>query len=271
MPHQAYIHGTSPSEQERLAALNRLNNPPFLDFLELQGARSILEVGSGLGILAAEVARAAPSARVVGIEYSPQQLARAPRPGVDAAPTNLSFIQGDAHHLPFADASFDVVYGRFILEHVADPARVLSEIRRVLDPHAPGGGRVFIQENNVLACDFDPDCPRFAALWQRFARLQAELGGDALIGKRLFRLLSRAGFDTIRLSIQPEVHHAGQPAFGLWVENIIGNIRSAQAALISRGHASEDEIDAACDELRDLTRMHDSSAMFYWNRAAASR
>ncbi|MBL8746604.1 MAG: methyltransferase domain-containing protein [Phycisphaerae bacterium] len=265
MPHSTYIHGTSPSEQERLAALNRANNPHFLEFLDVRGASAILEVGSGLGVLAAEVARSAPSARVVGLEYSAEQLARVPRG--DGAPGNLSFQQGDAHALPFADGAFDVVYCRFVLEHVTDPGRVLREMHRVLVP----GGRAFVQENNILINDFDPDCPAFARVWRAFAALQSRLGGDALVGKRLYRLLTGAGFSHTRLSIQPEVHHSGQPAFEPWVRNLIGNVRSGEAALVKHGLATQEEINGSIAELEALIRRDDATALFYWNRAVGSR
>ena len=54
-----YIHGTTPSEQDRLATLNRLTNQAFVEFLEVRPQARVLEVGSGLGHLAGEVADAA--------------------------------------------------------------------------------------------------------------------------------------------------------------------------------------------------------------------
>lgn len=263
MPDATYIHGTAPSEQERLAALNRANNPHFLRFLDPNGARKILEVGSGLGLLAAEIARAAPNAHITGLEYSAEQLAKVPAP--PDAPINLSFQQGDAHSLPFADESFDLVYCRFVLEHVADPARVLREMRRVLTP----GGRAFVQENNILINDFDPDCPAFNRVWHAFAALQTRLGGDALVGKRLYRLMSGAGFSHTQLSIQPELHHSGQPAFEPWVRNLIGNVRSGEAALIQHALADRAEIEQSVSELEALIQRPDATALFYWNRAIA--
>jgi cyclopropane fatty-acyl-phospholipid synthase-like methyltransferase len=67
-----YIHGTERSEQERLAALNMLTNPPFLDYLAIPAGVRVLDVGSGLGILAAKVASIAGA--TVGIEFSEEQL-----------------------------------------------------------------------------------------------------------------------------------------------------------------------------------------------------
>lgn len=258
MTQAAYIHGTDSAEQERLALLNRLTNPPFIEFLRLQATDSVLEVGSGLGILAREVAQRVPLGGVVGVECSAEQLARA-----ESGLPNLRFAHGDAHHLPFADDRFDIVYCRYVLEHVGDPGQVLREMRRVLKP----GGRALAQENNILINIFDPDCPRFDAVWKQFAVLQSRLGGDARVGKRLFALFWQAGFQDIELSLQPEVHRAGMPTFRPWVENLIGNVVGAAEKLQEHGLATGEEIEQAVAELRAFMERPDASALFYWNRA----
>ncbi len=57
-----------------------------------------------------------------------------------AAEHGIAVIQGSVvDPLPFADATFDAVVAKDLLEHVPDPAQVVREIRRVLRP----GGRVF--------------------------------------------------------------------------------------------------------------------------------
>lgn len=261
MSHSTYIHGTSPSEQARLAELNRLTNRSFVQFLNPRPDAQVLEVGSGLGLLANEVAACVPLGRVTGIEISAAQLAQAkPAP-------NVTFQQGDAHTLPFDDAAFDLVYCRYLLEHVGDPQRVLAEMRRVLRPC----GQVFVQENNILVNELWPDCPRFSAVWGKFAELQACLGGDALVGKKLFALLRTAGFADIRLSLAPEVHPATSDGFRPWIENLIGNVRSGQSALLARGLATADEIAAAFAEIEAFEQLLDACAYFYWNRAQAVR
>jgi len=262
MPNPTYIHGTEPSEQSRLTALNRLTNPPFIEFLKPGPTDRILEIGSGLGLLAADLARRFPRCTVTGLEFSPDQLAHAP-----TSIPNLSFTRGDAHHLPFDDASFDRVYCRYVLEHVADPARVLSEALRTLKP----GGFFRAQENDISLVRHDPPTPAFDLVWDRFARLQSELGGDAFIGRRLFGLLARAGFTNLSLSFAPEVYWAGHPAFEPWIQNLIGNIRSGQAALHDRSLATPAQTDAAIAELSAMILNPSASTWFAWNRAAASK
>src|SRR4051812_20828068 len=139
MSEQTYIHGTEPSEQARLALLNRLTNGPFVEFLQVRPGMRILEVGSGLGLLAAEVAQGADGVEVVGLERSAEQIA------ATASSPRVRYVQGDARQLPFLDGSFDLVYCRYLLEHVTDPVRVLVEMRRVARP----GSRVAAMENDI--------------------------------------------------------------------------------------------------------------------------
>jgi SAM-dependent methyltransferase len=82
-------------------------------------------VGYGTQFLAAE------AAHVVGVDLDPAT--------VDYARTrygapNAEFAAGDVTGLPFADASFDVACSFETIEHVADPARALDELARVLRP-----------------------------------------------------------------------------------------------------------------------------------------
>jgi SAM-dependent methyltransferase len=256
-----YIHGTEQSEQERLAGLNRMTNAAFVEFLRVAPGSRVLEVGSGLGILAADVAAAADDVDVVGVELSAAQIAAA------APAARVTFNQGDAHSLDFPDASFDLVYARYLLEHVADPERVLREMRRVTKP----GGRVAVCENDVTLLRFDPPCPAFDHAWEVFVRFQARLGGDALIGRRLYRLFRVAGFEDVELSLQPEVHWFGSPGYVAWVHNIIGNLESARNGMLGAGVISELDLNSSLAELERLKTNPNGSGCFVWNRAMASR
>jgi SAM-dependent methyltransferase len=256
-----YIHGTEPSEQERLAGLNRMTNAAFIAFLDVPAGARVLEVGSGLGLLAVDVANAARGVEVVGVEISAVQIAASP---VDP---RVTYVQGDAHSLEFPSASFDLVYARYLLEHVLDPQCVVREMHRVVKP----GGCVGVCENDVSLIRFDPPCPAFERAWSAFIDFQASLGGDGLIGRRLHRLFREAGFADIELSIQPEVHWYGSPGYVAWVHNIIGNLESARNGMLAAGVISEAELNAGVGELERLKTDTTGSAVFVWNRAKATR
>jgi SAM-dependent methyltransferase len=176
-------------------------------------------------------------------------------------------VQGDAHQLELADASFDLVYCRYVLEHVADPRQVVAEMRRVVRP----GGRVAVQENDISLSRLDPPCPRFEQVWSAFARHQQQLGGDPFIGRRLFRILRSAGFEDVELSVQSDIHWRGSAGFPAWIENLAGNVRSGLSGLIDAGLATPSDIDEALRELSALAQLQDASAQFVWNRAVATR
>lgn len=255
-----YVHGTETEEQDRLRQLNELTNPSFLAFLKPRPHEHILEVGSGLGILAREVSLSANNGRVVGIEFSPDQLAKVPG-GRD----NLEFVQGDAHSLPFADNTFDVVYCRYLLEHVADGRQVAREMHRVLKP----GGRACVQENDIAVFLLWPECPTWTKLWSKFGELQSELGGDAYVGRKLYAHFSAAGFSKIELSLQQEFHYKGMSTFEMWVRNALFILETSGPDLVEHQFATPEELKAVRSEFEHFLTLPDAASYFYWNRALA--
>jgi len=206
------------------------------------------------------VAGAAPGVEVVGLDQSSAQIAAAVKD------SRVRYVRGDAHRLEFDDASFDLSYARYVLEHVAEPARVLSEMRRV----TRRGGRVAVCENDISLLRVDPDCPAFESVWLAFQQYQCTLGGDSHVGRRLYRLFCDAGLSTIELSVQPEVHWHGSPDFTAWIQNIIGNVDSGRRGLIDAGLCREEQIDTAVAELKGLLENDRASSHFMWNRAVGA-
>jgi 2-polyprenyl-3-methyl-5-hydroxy-6-metoxy-1,4-benzoquinol methylase len=114
--------------------------PARLRFLlaHVQAGERVLDVGCGEGRFAGELARA--GAEVVGIDIAERALSRARRlePELD-----LRLIE-EGVPWPLQDASFDLVWAGEVIEHVADTAPWLSELRRVLRP----GGRLLLSTPN---------------------------------------------------------------------------------------------------------------------------
>jgi ubiquinone/menaquinone biosynthesis C-methylase UbiE len=98
----------------------------------------ILEVGCGTGELLLLLKRAHPAGLFTGLDPDPKALERA-RGKARRAGLAISFDQGFAEELPYAEASFDGVVSCFMFHHleVGAKARMLTEVRRVLRPGAP--------------------------------------------------------------------------------------------------------------------------------------
>lgn len=108
--------------------------------------RRVLDYGCGHGMASVVLARA--GARVTAFDLSAAYLAEA-RERAAANGVTATFLQADGHALPFADASFDAVWGNAVLHHL-DLAVAGRELHRIL---APGGIAVFCEpwgENLLL-------------------------------------------------------------------------------------------------------------------------
>jgi ubiquinone/menaquinone biosynthesis C-methylase UbiE len=103
----------------------------------------LLDVGCGGGRFAMRLAERHPDTRVVGLDLSPEQIARAKRRGA-ALGERVSFVEGSAVDMPFDNGEFDLVYSLGSLKHWPDRAEGLRECVRVLRP----GGRLWLIEGD---------------------------------------------------------------------------------------------------------------------------
>jgi demethylmenaquinone methyltransferase/2-methoxy-6-polyprenyl-1,4-benzoquinol methylase len=142
------------------------------DLARVGPGASALDVCCGTGDLALELRRrVGPSGRVVGLDFSAPMLELAERKSA-AAGAAVEWVQGNALELPFADATFDAATVGFGVRNVADLARGIGEMARVVRP----GGRVAILE---ITTPQRPPLKWFYSVWfDRFVPLLGTLAGD---------------------------------------------------------------------------------------------
>ena len=105
--------------------------------------KQVLEVGCGAGVDLARFARGGADVTGVDVAASAIGLARA---NFDQQQLRGRLEVGDAEHLPFADATFDLVYAHGVVQYTANPQALVDECYRVLQP---GGTAIFQVYNRV--------------------------------------------------------------------------------------------------------------------------
>jgi SAM-dependent methyltransferase len=103
---------------------------------KLEPSSRVLDLGCGRGGLVEQLEH--PLNQVFGVDADVASLQEHRLAG------KLSLTAALSHNLPFPDESFEVVFASWVLEHLAEPERVMVEIGRVL---RPGGLFIFITPN----------------------------------------------------------------------------------------------------------------------------
>ena len=127
--------------------------PLFLDFCDLDGMASCLDVGCGTGALTKAVRARYGEALVVGIDPA-KEFIEGLRPRLDDG--GAFFCRGEAQALPFADACFDAVLGLLILQQMPDRLHVVREMARA----SRAGGTVA-----TAIWNFATGMPMFSIFW----------------------------------------------------------------------------------------------------------
>lgn len=102
---------------------------------------SVLDVGTGPGLLLTEIGQCRPDLCLTGVDVSADMVANAER-NLARFGERASAHLGSSTELPFPDGGFDLVVTSFSLHHWADPAAAPPELARVLRP----GGRLYVYD-----------------------------------------------------------------------------------------------------------------------------
>jgi malonyl-CoA O-methyltransferase len=169
--------------EELLSRLALLPAPP----------RAVLDLGAGTGLAALVIKRRFRRAAVTATDIAAPMVQAARRHSHFWRP--IRCVEADAQHLPFADASFDLVFSNLMLQWLLPPDVALAEMRRVLKP----GGL-------LLASSFGPETlQELRAAW-----LAADDGvhvNDFIDVHDLGSALHRAGFTEPVLDVDRHLRH----------------------------------------------------------------
>lgn len=219
----------------------RQRRQAVLKGLDLKPGERVLDIGTGAGFLAVEMADAVGAAgAVLGIDRSPTMLAAA-RVRCEGKRW-VQFREGDATRLPVPDAAADVAVSVQVLEYVQDARAALAEIQRALR----SGGRAA-----VVATDWD------GIAWvssdeQRMRRVLRVFDSHCAftsLPRMLSPMLRGAGFRIDGVSLIPQLNlscDADSYSFHM--------IRIIQDFVHERNESSEEELSAWETDLHALAR-----------------
>jgi arsenite methyltransferase len=195
--------GYSPEEIASVPAGSDLGlgcgNPQAI--ASLRPGEVVLDLGSGAGFDCFLAARqVGPSGKVIGVDMTPDMLARARANAEKADISNVEFRLGEIEHLPVADASVDVVISNCVINLSPDKRAVLHDAFRVLHP----GGRLAVSD--IVATGELPQAVR-----DDLKLVSACIGGAVAIAD-LEAMLREAGFIDVAIELSAE----SMPVIGEW-------------------------------------------------------
>ena len=254
---QTYVHGYDPRENTRLRdQASTLVELLHGDTRYPKGNR-ILEAGCGVGAQTITLATNSPDATFVSVDISETSVIETRRKVSEAGITNVTVHQGDIFNLPFDAKSFDHVFVCFVLEHLADPIKALTYLKRMIKP----GGTITVIEGDHGSAYFHPDNELARHAIQCQVTLQAQAGGNALIGRQLFPLLTQAGFEGVKVSPRMVYVDASRPAFveGFTKKTFTAMIEGIREAALKEGLMEPKSFDAG---IRALYRTAEPDGVF---------
>jgi SAM-dependent methyltransferase len=255
-----YVHGYSKRESERLAdQADTLSGILHYDTQFPPGSK-VLEAGCGVGAQTIILAKNSPHAQITSIDISQDSLQHARSLIEKDGIKNVKFQQADIMDLPFEKESFDHIFVCFVLEHLKNPVEALQELKKYLKK----GGTITVIEGDHGSCYFHPESEEAVKAWNCLIKAQQDLGGDPMIGRRLYPLLDEAGFNDILITPRVVYVDHSKPGLvdGFIKKTIIAMVEGVNDQALKSGLISSDEWEKGID---NLYKSAEKDGTFFYN------
>jgi SAM-dependent methyltransferase len=238
-----YALATGEEAVGRLNVLHRIYSPAGQTALVAAGLSEGMQVadfGCGPGMMTRILASmVGATGNVTGIDLHAAQLEQARELCAMEGWANTRFVTADACRTGLPRGQFDLVYCRFLLLHLTDPAACLREMWEVLKP-----GGILVVEDGDLASAASVPPTALCAFADLFGRLGPMRGVDYSVANRLWNLAADAGFTKLRLTIHQPADYVGLSGLLLkW------SVREAGPAFVETGLITADELERTLEEM----------------------
>jgi SAM-dependent methyltransferase len=238
------IRGGRPG-YDRLALLARERWPDTAALLGRAGVSAgmrCVDIGCGGGAVTLEIARlVAPGGTVAGVDMDEVKVGLARQTAAESGVRNVEFrvLDVTGWNQP---GSYDVVYSRFLLQHVSDPAGLVRRMWAAVRD----GGVLIVEDADFDGWCCDPPDAGFDLFVDTYQRVLRRHGGDHAIGRRLYRYFLAAGIPAPQVKLVQPVHE-GEARTLAW-----STLDATADAIVAEGLATADELAAALASLRRL-------------------
>ena len=127
-----YVRGGDSKELSRLETQAKIINPLLEKQFEIMGLKphmKVLDAGCGSGVNTRHIARMVFPEEVVGLDMDPVFIEEARKQAEREGIENVRFDIGNINDMKYDDGSFDLSFCNFVLMHVNDPVKSVSELR----------------------------------------------------------------------------------------------------------------------------------------------
>jgi ubiquinone/menaquinone biosynthesis C-methylase UbiE len=222
----------------------------------LAPGQRLLDIGCGPGTITLDLARAVAPGEVTGLDVSAEVVAAAEADRARAGVDNVRFAVGDVYALDDADATYDVVHAHQVLQHLSDPVRALSELRRVLKP----GGVLAVRDSDYAGFIWAPADPRLTRWNELYHQVTARNGAEADAGRHLLAWVRAAGFTDVRMTSSTWTFADAESRAwwgGLWADRVRSSAFATQA--LDHGLADAADLEELAQGWRDWAANGDAT------------
>lgn len=247
------IRGGIPG-RERLRVIARVMSPTtesLFDRLDIAPDSRCLDAGCGGGDVTCALAARVPEGVVVGVDLDGTELEVARAEAADRDLNHVEFRQADiTATAPDSDRGvYDLVYARFLLTHLTDPAATLRQLVERLVP----GGVLVVEDIDFRGHFCHPQSPAFERYLDWYQRAAEARGVDPNIGPRLPGLLRESGLAGVAMNVVQPAGFAGEAKLSAPI-----TLEAIADAVLANDLCNLEELEQTVDELYDFARRDDT-------------